>query len=96
MAQNTDISLRNQVIYSIYVRNHTMEGTFRSIIADLDRIKALGADIIWFLPFILLARRERRERWVAPMPTGITERSILPMAPWMIFRLWSMPSMREE
>ena len=50
MAKNTDISLRNQVIYSIYVRNHTEEGTFRAVIPDLDRIKALGTDIIWFLP----------------------------------------------
>jgi len=50
MAINTDISLRDQVIYSIYVRNHTDEGTFRAVIPDLDRIKALGTDIIWFLP----------------------------------------------
>lgn len=50
MALNTNINLRNQVIYSIYVRNHTKEGTFTSIIPDLDRIKALGTDIIWFLP----------------------------------------------
>ena len=28
MAANTDISSRNAVIYSIYVRNHTEEGTF--------------------------------------------------------------------
>ena len=50
MSCNTDKNLRNQVIYSIYIRNHTPEGTFRSVIADLDRIKALGTDIIWFLP----------------------------------------------
>ena len=50
MASNTDKKLRNQVIYSIYVRNHTLDGTFLSIIPDLDRIKALGTDIIWFLP----------------------------------------------
>lgn len=50
MALNTDKKLRNQVIYSIYVRNHTQEGTFRAVIPDLDRIKALGVDIIWFLP----------------------------------------------
>ena len=50
MAKNTDITLRNNVIYSIYVRNHTQEGTFRAVIPDLDRIKALGVDIIWFLP----------------------------------------------
>ena len=32
MAANTDPRLQNQVIYSIYVRNHTSEGTFRAVI----------------------------------------------------------------
>jgi glycosidase len=50
MAKNTDTSLQKQVIYSIYVRSHTPEGTFLSIIPDLDRIRALGCDIIWFMP----------------------------------------------
>lgn len=50
MACNTNINLQKDVIYSIYVRNHTQEGTFNAIIPDLDRIKALGTDIIWFMP----------------------------------------------
>ena len=50
MAANTDPRLQNQVIYSIYVRNHTSEGTFRAVIPDLDRIRALGTDIIWLMP----------------------------------------------
>ncbi len=50
MAKNTENALRSQVIYSIYVRNHTEEGTFRAIIPDLERIRDLGTDIIWFLP----------------------------------------------
>lgn len=50
MAENTDLSLQKQVIYSIYVRNHTEEGTFRALISDLDRIKALGTDIVWLMP----------------------------------------------
>ena len=50
MAKQTDIRLRGDVIYSIYVRNHTPEGTFNAILPDLDRIKALGTDIIWFMP----------------------------------------------
>ena len=50
MAANTDIKLRDQIIYSVYVRNHTPEGRFLSIIPDLDRIKALGTDIVWFMP----------------------------------------------
>ena len=50
MAKQTNINLRQDVIYSIYVRNHTEEGTFNAVIPDLDRIKALGTDIIWFMP----------------------------------------------
>ncbi len=50
MAHNTDIQLRQQVIYSVYVRAHTQEGTFQAVESDLDRIRDLGADIIWFMP----------------------------------------------
>lgn len=50
MAYNTDPALQKQLIYSVFVRNHTKEGTFRAMMPDLDRIKALGTDIIWFLP----------------------------------------------
>ena len=50
MAVNTDPRLQNQIIYSIYVRNHTPEGTFRAVIGDLDRVRALGTDIIWLMP----------------------------------------------
>ncbi|MBQ1329758.1 MAG: alpha-amylase, partial [Mogibacterium sp.] len=50
MAHDTNPKLQKQVIYSVFVRNHTKEGTFRAMIPDLDRIKDLGTDIIWFLP----------------------------------------------
>ena len=46
MAVDTKKSLRNQVLYSIYVRKYSKEGTFAAVQADLDRIKALGTDII--------------------------------------------------
>ena len=45
-----DISLRGKIIYSVYLRNHTKEGTFLGLVGDLHRIKALGTDIIWLLP----------------------------------------------
>lgn len=50
MAKETQKQLRNQVIYSIYVRNYSKEGTFNAITNDLDRIKKLGVDIIWLMP----------------------------------------------
>ena len=50
MASNTDPRLQQAVLYSVFVRNHTREGTFRAIIPDLPRIRALGTDIIWLMP----------------------------------------------
>ena len=50
MAKNTTNKYRNQVMYSIYVRNHSNEGTFEAVRQDLKRIKSLGVDIIWLMP----------------------------------------------
>lgn len=50
MAKNTDIALRNKIIYSVYVRNHGKNGLFKDVEEDLERIKFLGTDIIWFMP----------------------------------------------
>lgn len=50
MAANTNIELRQKMMYSLFVRNHTTEGTFAAVEKDLDRIQALGTDIIWFMP----------------------------------------------
>ena len=48
--KKTNIKLRNQLIYQIYVRNFTQEGTLTAIIPELDRIKELGVDIVYLLP----------------------------------------------
>ena len=50
MAINTNISLRNKVMYSIFVRNYGAHGTFKDVEEDLERIKGLGIDIIWLMP----------------------------------------------
>lgn len=50
MARETNIQLRDQIIYSVYVRSHTEEGTFNAVAEDLARIKRLGVDTIWFMP----------------------------------------------
>ena len=50
MAKETDIRLRDQIIYSVYVRAHTEEGSFNAVAEDLPRIKAMGVDTIWFMP----------------------------------------------
>jgi glycosidase len=50
MAQDTPSFTQNLVIYEIYVRNHGKNGTFTDVEADLERIRALGVDMIWFMP----------------------------------------------
>ena len=50
MAFNTPPELKNAIVYELFIRNHTEEGTFEALIPDLDRIKALGTDIIWLMP----------------------------------------------
>lgn len=69
MAENTNIELRQKMIYSLFVRNHTPEGTFAAVEKDLDRIKALGTDIIWFMPI---------------QPTGILNRKGKDGSPYAI------------
>ena len=60
MAVDTEKTLRNQVLYSIYVRNYSEAGTFAAVQADLDRIKALGTDIIWLLPIHPTGEKHRK------------------------------------
>ncbi len=50
MAKQTGKGYRNLVVYSIFVRNYSDEGTFTAVKNDLDRIQNLGVDIIWLLP----------------------------------------------
>jgi 1,4-alpha-glucan branching enzyme len=41
---------KNATIYEVNVRQHTPEGTFAALQADLPRIKELGVDILWLMP----------------------------------------------
>ena len=50
MARDTRKDLRGQVMYSVFVRNYSEEGTFEAVRRDLGRIRDLGVDVIWLLP----------------------------------------------
>jgi len=50
MASDTPSSYRNLVIYEIYVRNHSINGTFSDVDRDLHRLHTLGVDVLWFMP----------------------------------------------
>ena len=50
MANQTNLDLRNQVIYQVYPRQYSKEGTFEALRKDLDRIVDLGISILYLLP----------------------------------------------
>jgi glycosidase len=50
MAVQTVKELRNQVMYSVFVRQFSAEGTFARVQEALPRIRGLGVDILWLLP----------------------------------------------
>jgi glycosidase len=50
MAQDTPHNLSGLVIYEVYVRNHGPNGTFADVESDLDRIRSMGVDVVWFMP----------------------------------------------
>jgi hypothetical protein len=52
--------LFTSTIYSIYLRNHTPEGTFVAAQQDLPRIKALGAEVIWLMPIHPIGQIHRK------------------------------------
>lgn len=56
----------NEVIYQIFVRNYSKEGTFLAIQKDLDRIKRLGVDIIYLMPIHEIGVKNRKGTWGSP------------------------------
>lgn len=60
MAEHTDRSLRNRLIYQVFVRNYSEEGSFAAVERDLERIAALGTDIVYLLPIHPIGEAKRK------------------------------------
>ncbi len=60
MARNTPDWLKHAVIYEIYVPGHSDSGNFEGVTEDLERIKDLGADIIWLMPIHPIGEEGRK------------------------------------
>lgn len=58
--------LKNKIIYEIFPRNYSKSGTFNDIYYDLERIKKLGVDIIWFMPFYPIGEKNRKGKFGSP------------------------------
>ena len=60
MAEQTKKDLRQLMMYQIFVRNYSEEGTFAMVEKDLDRICSLGTDIVYFLPIHPIGKKNRK------------------------------------
>jgi glycosidase len=56
----------NLVVYEVFVRNHSPEGTFAAVEADLPRIAGMGVDCIWLMPVHPIGQLERKGRLGSP------------------------------
>jgi glycosidase len=52
--------VRRANIYEVNVRQYTREGTFKAFGKHLDRLKAMGVDILWFMPINPISRTDRK------------------------------------
>ena len=60
MATDTQKTLRSKIMYSVFVRQYSKEGTFRKVLEDLPRIKDLGVDLIWLMPIHPIGVKNRK------------------------------------
>ncbi len=51
---------RNLAIYEVNVRQYSPEGTFRGFRPHLDRLRDLGAGILWFMPIHPIGQQQRK------------------------------------
>lgn len=60
MAKQTDLNLRSYTFYQVFPRQHSTSNDFLGVIKDLDRIKSLGTDVIYFLPIHPIGKKARK------------------------------------
>ncbi len=60
MAKQTNGMLRNLTFYQVFVRQHSKTQDFKGVIADLDRIKSLGVDVLYLLPIHPIGKKSRK------------------------------------
>jgi len=52
--------MENRLIYELYVRAHSNEGTFNAVTRDLPRLKDLGVGCVWFMPIFPVGQIEKK------------------------------------
>lgn len=58
-APDTDLAART-ALYEVFVRDFSPEGDFQGLIAGLDRIQSVGAEVVWLMPIYPIGEAERK------------------------------------
>ena len=56
----------NRVIYEVFVRNFSPEGTFKGVEKQIPRLKELGVDVIWLMPIQKLGEKGKWGTYSSP------------------------------
>ena len=60
MAKHTNISLRSYTFYQVFPRQYSKKANFEGVMDDLDRIKSMGVDMLYFLPIHPIGIKDRK------------------------------------
>ena len=52
--------IKNNVVYEVNTRQFNSGGTFKSFMPEIPRIKALGVDVLWFMPVYPIGQLNRK------------------------------------
>lgn len=66
MAIDTPKWVRSAVIYEVFPRNHSGDGTLAGLYRDLERIRSLHTDILWLMPIHPVGRAGRKGTFGSP------------------------------
>ena len=66
MAKQTKKSINNLIIYELNIQTLTEGHDFRGVIDDLDRIKALGVDVVWLMPIHPRGEKNKLGKYGSP------------------------------
>ncbi len=66
MAHDTPLEMRSLVIYQVFPRNHGPSGTLVDVTADVERIAALGVDVLYLMPIHPIGEAGRKGSMGSP------------------------------
>lgn len=66
LARTSEPWVKNAVIYEIFVRSFSPEGTFKGVEKQLPRLKKMGVSILWLMPIHPVGMKNRKGRLGSP------------------------------